>query len=92
VRSGLLNTPNGFGAFKEVDNGIHKHYTILFPESGKGIMILTNSQNGIGIFKELPEVTMRDVHTPWEWENYIPYDIMGRKNLGYGGAEDGDRY
>ncbi len=71
---GLLKTPYGFGAFKEGDNGIHKHYTILFPETGKGVMMLTNSENGDRIFKELLEITMRDVYTPWEWENYIPYE------------------
>lgn len=75
---GLLKTPYGYGTFKEGDNGIHKHYTILFPESGKGVMILTNSENGDSIFKELLEITMRDVYTPWRWENYVPYDLEAK--------------
>jgi CubicO group peptidase (beta-lactamase class C family) len=70
---GLINTPHGPGAFKEGHGNGFQHYTILFPEAGKGIMILTNSDNGEGIFKELLELAIGDTYTPWEWENYIPY-------------------
>ena len=37
-------------------------------------MIMTNFENGNSIFKELLEVVLMDTYTPWEWENYIPYD------------------
>ncbi|MFA0963398.1 hypothetical protein AB9P05_16460 [Roseivirga sp. BDSF3-8] len=70
---GLLDTPHGPGAFKEGHGNGFQHYTILFPEAGKGIMMLTNSDNGEGIFKELLELAIGDTYTPWEWENYIPY-------------------
>jgi D-alanyl-D-alanine-carboxypeptidase/D-alanyl-D-alanine-endopeptidase len=71
---GLLTTPYGKGAFKEGHGDGFQHYTIIFPEKGMGVMILTNSDNGEGIFKDLLEATIRDVYTPWEWENYIPWD------------------
>ena len=70
---GLLKTPYGIGAFKEGHGDGFQHYSILFPDVGKGVMIMTNSDNGESIFKELLELSMADIYTPWEWENYIPY-------------------
>lgn len=70
---GLLQSPYGVGAFKEGHGDGFQHYSIVFPKTGKGIMIMTNSDNGEGIFKELLEITLRDTYTPWKWENYIPY-------------------
>lgn len=71
---GVLKTPYGFGAFKECHGNGFQHYSIIFPEAQKGIMIMTNSDNGESIFKELLEVSIADTYTPWYWENYIPYN------------------
>ena len=71
---GLLKTPYGWGAFKEGHGDGFEHYTILFPESGMGVMLLSNSANGESAFKELLEISIADVYTPWEWQNYVPYD------------------
>lgn len=71
---GILKTPYGFGAFKECHGNGFQHYSIIFPETGKGIMIMTNSDNGESIFKELLEVSIADTYTPWHWEDYIPYN------------------
>jgi len=70
----LLKTPHGIGAFKAGHGDGFQHYSIVFPEAKKGIMIMTNSDNGESIFKELLEVGLGDTYTPWEWQNYIPYD------------------
>ncbi|SHI49340.1 serine hydrolase [Aquimarina spongiae] len=72
----LFTTPYGIGAFKggHSDDGF-QHYSIVFPSSKKGIMIMTNSDNGNTIFKELLEVALGDTFTPWKWNNYIPYDV-----------------
>ena len=72
---GLLQTPHGFGAFKEGHGEGFQHYTIIFPEIGTGIVMLSNSDNAETIFKELLEITIGDTYTPWKWENYIPYQI-----------------
>jgi D-alanyl-D-alanine-carboxypeptidase/D-alanyl-D-alanine-endopeptidase len=71
---GILQTPYGFGAFKEGHGDGFQHYLIIFPDKQMGILILTNSDNGEGIFKELLEVAIEDKYTPWRWQNYIPYD------------------
>jgi len=71
---GLLKTPYGWGAFKEGHGDGFEHYTIIFPDTGMGVMLLTNSANGESAFKELLEISIADVYTPWEWQNYVPYD------------------
>lgn len=68
-----LETPYG----KAVSKGGHgdgfQHYSILFPASGKGIFIMTNSDNGESIYSELLAFTIADQYTPSEWANYTPY-------------------
>ena len=70
---GILQTPYGIGVFKEGHGNGFQHYSILFPKAKKGIMIMTDSDNGESIFKELLEFAIKDTYTPSEWENYIPY-------------------
>ncbi|HWJ90517.1 MAG TPA: serine hydrolase domain-containing protein [Flavisolibacter sp.] len=71
---GVLQSPYGRGAFKEGHGDGFQHYTVLFPDQGTGILIMTNSDNGESIFKNLLEYLIGDTFTPWYWENYLPYD------------------
>jgi len=71
---GLIQTRYGTGAFKEGHGDGFQHYTIIFPKTGIGIIIMANSDNGESIFKYLLENLISDTFTPWYWENYIPYD------------------
>ncbi len=68
-----LETPFGKGISKGGHGNGFQHYSILFPKSGKGILIMTNSDNGESIYKELLGSVLADNYTPWEWSNYIPY-------------------
>lgn len=70
----LLKSPYGTGAFKEGHGDGFQHYSIIFPQAGSGIIILSNSDNAESIFKELLESAIGDIYTPWRWENYIPYN------------------
>ena len=70
----LLQSPYGTGAFKEGHGDGFQHYSIIFPQAGTGIIIMSNSDNAESIFKELLETAIGDIYTPWKWENYIPYD------------------
>ena len=72
---GLLQSKYGIGAFKEGHGDGFQHYTIIFPNKGTGIILMSNSDNAESIFKELLEVCIGDTFTPWYWENYIPYKI-----------------
>jgi len=51
-----------------------RHYNVNFPDKKISIIIMTNSANGEGIFKELLEKIIGDTDTPWHWERYIPYN------------------
>ena len=70
---GRLETPFGFGVFKEGHGDGFQHYTILFPGKNMGIVVMTNSDNGESIFKELLEFAIKDIYTPWRWQRYVPY-------------------
>ena len=70
---GLLQSPFGLGAFKEGHGEGFQHYSIIFPQTETGIVIMSNSDNAESIFKELLEIAIGDIYTPWHWENYIPY-------------------
>jgi D-alanyl-D-alanine-carboxypeptidase/D-alanyl-D-alanine-endopeptidase len=72
-----MQTPHGRAAFKEGHGDGFEHYSILFPERGIGVLLMTNSDNGESAFKELLELTIADTYTPWQWENYVPYDPAG---------------
>lgn len=73
---GLLNTPFGPGMFKEGHDHGFQHYSIMFPDQNIGVIIMTNCDNGESVFKELLEISIGDVYTPWKWERYIPYNQL----------------
>jgi CubicO group peptidase (beta-lactamase class C family) len=76
---GRLETPYGFGVFKEGHGDGFQHYSIIFPGKKLGIVILTNSDNGESIFKELLEYAIGDTFTPWKWQHYIPYILNDKR-------------
>ena len=71
---GVLNSPYGKAFFKEGNDDGWQHYSICFTDKKIAIVIMTNSDNGDSIFKELLEVAIGDKYTPWQWENYTPYN------------------
>jgi CubicO group peptidase (beta-lactamase class C family) len=79
---GLYRSPYGKAFFKEGHAQGFRNYTVIFDEPKDGIVIMTNSSNGEGIFKELLETLLRDVFTPIEWEGFTPYTkLPARKPL-----------
>jgi CubicO group peptidase (beta-lactamase class C family) len=71
---GLYWTPYGKAFFKEGHDDGWRNYTVCFDDAKTGIVILTNSSNGEGIFKELLETLLKNTYTPIEWEGYAPYN------------------
>lgn len=73
---GLYWTPYG----KAFDKGGHddgwRHYTVCFDKPKTGILIMTNSSNGEGIYKELLETLLKNTFTPIEWGRFTPYDQL----------------
>lgn len=73
---GLYWSPYGKVFFKEGHDEGFRNYAAVFDEPKDGIVILTNSSNGEGIFQELLETLLRDTFTPIEWEGYTPYSKL----------------
>jgi CubicO group peptidase (beta-lactamase class C family) len=70
---GLYWTPYGKAFFKEGHDDGWRNYTVCFDDAGIGIVIMTNSANGEGIYKELLETIQKNTFTPIEWEGFTPY-------------------
>jgi hypothetical protein len=76
---GLYWTPYGEAFFKEGHDEGWRNYTVCFDKPKSGLLIMTNSSNGEGIYKELLETLLRDTFTPIEWEGFTPYDKLPRR-------------
>ncbi len=72
---GLFWTPYGKAFFKEGHDVGWRNYTVCFDGPKTGIVIMTNSGNGEGIFVPMLEALLKDTYTP-EWEGYTPYDKL----------------
>jgi len=73
---GLYFTRYGRAFFKEGHDEGWRHYAVCFDKSGTGILIMTNSSNGEGIYKALLETLLHNTYTPIEWEQFTPYDQL----------------
>ena len=73
---GLYWTPYGEAFFKEGHDVGWRNYAVCFKSQKAGIVIMTNSGNGEGIFKDLLETLLKDKYTPIELEGYTPYDKL----------------
>ncbi len=76
---GLYWTPYGKAFFKEGHDVGWRNYTVCFDQSRTGLLIMTNSANGEGIFKELLETLLENPYTPIEWEGFTPYDKLPQR-------------
>ena len=73
---GLYWTPYGEAFFKEGHDEGWRNYTVCFEKHKTGIVIMTNSSNGEGIYKDLLETLLKDTFTPIEWEGFTPYEQL----------------
>ena len=75
---GLIHTPHGKAYFKEGHDDGWRNYGICFPDKKIAVVLMANSSNAESIFKELLDILIKDIYTPWKWENYIPYNATVR--------------
>ncbi len=71
---GLYWTPWGKAFFKEGHDDGLRHYAVCFDATGTGLLVMTNSSNGEGLYKALLEGLLGNPCTPLEWERFTPYD------------------
>ena len=72
---GLYSSPYGKAFFKEGHDEGWRHLALCF-QNGSGILILTNSSNGEGMFKPLIDSVVGPTSFPFDWENYTPYNLL----------------
>jgi len=72
----LYWTPYGEAFTKGGHDDGWRHYTVCFDKPKTGLVIMTNSGNGEGIFAYLQEALLRNAYSPVAWENYTPYDKL----------------
>ena len=73
---GLYWTPFGKAFFKEGHADGFRNYAVCFDGPKTGLLIMTNSSNGEGIYKELLETVLKNTYTPIEWEGFTPYNEL----------------
>lgn len=73
---GLYSSPYGKAFFKEGHDDGWRNLALIFREHGDGILILTNSSNGEGIFKPLIDALLGQTGFPFQWEGYTPYNEL----------------
>jgi CubicO group peptidase (beta-lactamase class C family) len=71
----LYNSTYGPAFFKEGHDEGWRHLALIF-RNGTGLLILTNSSNGEGIFKPLADGLLGTTKFPFEWEGYTPYNLL----------------
>ncbi|MES2041483.1 MAG: serine hydrolase domain-containing protein [Pseudomonadota bacterium] len=69
---GIFQTPYGKAYFKEGHDDGWENHSVVFDQQKTGVVLMSNSANGDGIFKELLALLIQDVYTPWKWEGYLP--------------------
>ncbi len=72
---GLYRSTYGPAFFKEGHDEGWRHLALCF-RNGSGLLILTNSSNGEGIFKPLIHSLLGNTGFPFEWEGYTPYNLL----------------
>ena len=72
---GVFETPFGHAYFKEGHDDGTANYALCVEPRRACILVLSNSVRAEGIFKAVVGEVMGDVHLPWKWEGYTPYDL-----------------
>jgi CubicO group peptidase (beta-lactamase class C family) len=80
---GLFTSQYGKAFFKEGHGPGWQNYNVNFIDQKTSIIIMTNSDNGEKIFKDLLDKVIGDKDTPWEWERYIPYYLFEPMSIGH---------
>ena len=71
---GLFRTPFGEAFFKEGHDAGTSNCALCLKDRGLCILMLSNDNRAEGIFKYMVDKLVGDVHLPWRWEGYVPYD------------------
>jgi CubicO group peptidase (beta-lactamase class C family) len=76
---GLERTAQGDAFWHWGDNPGFKNFVIAFPQQKSGIVILTNSDNGLGVIPEIVRETLSDNSPALAWLNVDEYNSPTRR-------------
>ena len=72
---GLYKSPYGPAFFKEGHDEGWRNLALCFT-NGDGILVMTNSSNGEGIFRPLVKALLGETGFPFDWDGYTAYDKL----------------
>jgi len=72
---GIYKSPYGPAFFKEGHDEGWRNLALCL-RNGDGLLAMTNSSNGEGIFKPLVEALLGQTGFPFDWDGYTPYDKL----------------
>ncbi|MDQ3801246.1 MAG: serine hydrolase [Acidobacteriota bacterium] len=78
---GLEHTPQGDYFWHWGDNGNVKAYVVADDKTQSGVVIFSNSANGLSIAREIVSRAFGASHTALDWLRYEPYDSPARTLL-----------
>ncbi|MEN3331373.1 MAG: hypothetical protein V7641_738 [Blastocatellia bacterium] len=76
---GLQHTEQGDAFWHWGDNGGFKDYVVAFRKQKMGVVIFTNSDNGLGIIPEIVKQALGGNQPVFSWINYDAYNSPGRR-------------
>ena len=78
---GLENTPHGNSFWHWGDNGNVKSYVVAFDKSKTGVVIFSNSANGLSIADQIVSTIVSGKQTALAWLEYEPYNSLTKTLL-----------
>jgi hypothetical protein len=71
---GIQQTPEGKSLWHWGDNGVFKAYVVAMPEKKSGVVMFTNSENGLSIIRKVVADAMGGDQPAFDWLKYDNYD------------------
>lgn len=78
---GLQTTDEGTSIWHWGDNGDNKSYVVAFDRPKTGVVVFTDSANGLSIMREIVELSVGGFHPALDWLDYESYRSPGRALL-----------
>ena len=75
---GTFESPYGPAYFKEGHDDGWENHSVVFERPQKALLLMGNSSNADGIYRELLRRLLGDTATPWQWEGYVPFQELGK--------------
>jgi CubicO group peptidase (beta-lactamase class C family) len=76
---GIARTTQGDALWHWGDNGVFKCFVAAYPKQKKGVVLFTNSENGLGIAEDIVQQALGSDLQMFGWLKYDRYDSPGMR-------------